>query len=294
MHLRYPLALVLTTLIVGCAGAPKVAVPMNPAHSKAMNVLIAAGYVTDPKRSPVRDVPRSDIAQGVKQPGTGALDAGYALSNVLAPPPGIGLGFALGMSVMSLLLPSPTEPLATSMVLAWMPKTLAATPAEAQAAMQRLIDEALDGALAEVLKPPYRPVPRSAKQPGQVVITGGECLSQGARCSYVPRVHAKPTEGVAPEMLGGAPAWTWPHVDRPSEVIVAQLWWSGEDGSQFLPRYRPWLPDLAIYQAMSERLPEWVFLYLAPGTVSGGDGKFVRVPLVLNRGEPLYFITPAG
>ena len=45
---------------------------------------------------------------------------------------------------------------------------------------------------------------------------------------------------------------------------------------------------------MSKRLPEWVYIYLAPGReISLGSGKgFLKAPLVLHKGEILPFVSP--
>ena len=122
---------VLSGAWVGCARAPKVyetRFQENPRYSRAMNVLMAAGYVVDPAKSPVRDVPRANVTQAAKPGGLGGLDVAYALSSALAPPPGIGFGLGLGMGVVSLLAPSPVEPLSRSMVIAWMPRSEASDP----------------------------------------------------------------------------------------------------------------------------------------------------------------------
>ena len=85
---------VLSVAFVGCASGPKVyesTFQENPRYSRAMNVLMAAGYVVDPAKSPVRDVPRANLAQAAKPGGLGGLDVAYAVSSALSPPPGIGL-----------------------------------------------------------------------------------------------------------------------------------------------------------------------------------------------------------
>jgi len=51
-----------------------------------------------------------------------------------------------------------------------------------------------------------------------------------------------------------------------------------------------------IEQALSERLPPWVFLYLAPGNpvaLANGLG-FLESPPILKRGESRTFIKPGA
>ena len=75
---------------------------------------------------------------------------------------------------------------------------------------------------------------------------------------------------------------------------MSALWPSVTVSGDWTKPHRDWLPDLAIYQAWSKRLPEWVFLYLAPTTpISLGNGQgFLQFPVVLNKGEALYFVSP--
>ena len=200
----------LVALLSGCASTPyQSAFPENPRFSKAMNVLMASGYVDDPAKSSIRDMPRTDMAQSAGSGGGMGLDTTYAIANVLSPPPGIGLGFGLGMSALSLLMPSPQDPLGFSKVLVWMPVGSAATPEEAKTKLQGLLDAALDGALAEVIRPPFSIKPKNPKDPSRAFITGGPCDGENARCSYVARVNYAPLAGFAPSMIGGRSAWVW-------------------------------------------------------------------------------------
>jgi hypothetical protein len=257
-----------------------------------MNVLMAAGYVVDPAKLPVRDVPRANVTQAAKPGGPGGLDGAYALSSALAPPPGIGFGFGLGMGVVSLLAPSPVEPLSRSMVIAWMPRSEASDPNAATAKLQEQLRQALEEALRERLPAPFTVSPPNPKHPARFVIEGGPCHEKGHQCVFRAAVHSQPAAGMAPGILGGGPAWTWHPIGRPSEVMAATLWDSTRISRDWTKPHRDWLPDLAIYQAWSKRLPEWVFLYLAPTTpISLGNGQgLLKFPVVLNKGTALSFV----
>jgi len=115
-------------------------------------------------------------------------------------------------------------------------------------------------------------------------------------CGYIAKVHYPPVVGAAPQMLGGRPAWVWHHSDHSSEVLVTALASIARAGKWDLSIRHDWLPDLAVYQAMSKRLPAWVYLYLAPGdSVSLGNGKgFLKAPLVLSKGEILPLVSPGA
>ena len=108
---------------------------------------------------------------------------------------------------------------------------------------------------------PFSIKPKNPKDPSRAFITGGPCDGAKARCSYVARVNNAPLAGVAPAMTGGRSAWVWHYSDHKSEVSAASLWRGASDNLTG----QDWLPDFAVYQAMSKRLPEWVYIYLAPG-----------------------------
>ena len=149
---------VLSVALAGCASAPKMyesTFQENPRYSRAMNVLMAAGYVDDPAKSPIRDAPQAKVAQAAKSGGLGGLDLAYAVSGALAPPPGIGFGFGLGMGVVSLLAPSPVEPLSFSKVIAWMPRSEASDQNEATSKLQAQLRQALEEAIRERLPAPF-------------------------------------------------------------------------------------------------------------------------------------------
>ena len=286
--------------LAGCASAPKVydsTFQENPRYSRAMNVLMAAGYVNDSAKSPMRDAPQAKVAQAAKSGGPGGLDVAYAVSSALAPPPGIGFGFGLGMGVVSVLAPSPVEPLSRSMIVAWMPRNQASDQTEATSKIEALLKQAMEEAIKARLEAPFTIGP--PKLPGRFEITGGACSENNNQCkyeAYFGKIHAKPVAAMAPGMLGGGQAWTWHVSDLPSEALVSTLLSSVKVSGDWTKPHRDWLPDLAIYQDWSKRLPEWVFIYLAPTTpISLGNGQgFLKFPVVLNKGEALYFVSPGA
>ena len=291
---------VLSVALVGCASAPKVyesTFQENPRYSRAMNVLMAAGYVDDPAKSPIRDAPQAKVAQAAKSGGLGGLDVAYAVSSALAPPPGIGFGFGLGMGVVSLLAPSPVEPLSRSMVIAWMPRSEASDPNQATAKLQAQLKQALEEAIRERLPAPFTVGPPIPKHPARFAIAGGPCNEKGHQCVLQAAVHsASQRQAWRQGCSGGGSAWTWHPIGRPSEVMAATFWPSVTVSGDWTKPHRDWLPDLAIYQDWSKRLPEWVFIYLAPTTpISLGNGQgFLKFPVVLNKGEALYFVSPGA
>jgi hypothetical protein len=290
---------VLSVALAGCASAPKVyerAFPENARYSRAMNVLMAAGYVDDPEKSPIRDMPQAKTAQAAKRGGPDGVDVAYAISHTLSPAPGVGFGFGLGMGVISFLA-SPTAPLSFSKVIAWMPRSMASNPAQATNNLESLLKQTMEDAILARLEAPFTIGP--PKLPGIFEITGGACSENNNRCryeAYFGKIQTKPVAAMAPGILGGGSAWVWHPIGRPSEVLASSMGSSAKVSGDWTKPHRDWLPDLAIYQAWSQRLPEWVFLYLAPTTpISLGKGQgFLKFPVVLNKGEALYFVSPGA
>ena len=237
-------------------------------------------------------MPRANLAQAAKPGGLGGLDVAYAVSSALSPPPGIGFGFGLGMGVLSLLAPSPVEPLSRSTVIAWIPRNQASDLNETTSKLQGQLAQALDEAIRERLPAPFTVGPPNPKHPAYFVSEGVPCNEQGHPCVLRAAVHAQPAAAMAPGILGGGSAWVWHPIGRPSEVLAAPLLESTRISGDWTKPHWDWLPDLAIYQDWSKRLPEWVFIYLAPTTpISLGNGQgFLKFPVVLNKGTVLSFV----
>lgn len=51
------------------------------------------------------------------------------------------------------------------------------------------------------------------------------------------------------------------------------------------------LPENKIYTEISKNLPEWAFLYLAPGKVALADGSVIGFPYIMNQGKPHFFVS---
>lgn len=51
------------------------------------------------------------------------------------------------------------------------------------------------------------------------------------------------------------------------------------------------LPENQIYTQISKNLPEWAFLYLAPGKVALADGSVIGFPYIMNQGKPHFFVS---
>jgi hypothetical protein len=93
-------------------------------------------------------------------------------------------------------------------------------------------------------------------------------------------------EDIAPEQMGGYPAWR----------VTATIHRGYTDMRDGPARWLPRLPEVEIFSKVSKKLPEWAYIYIAPGFSSikndEGNFRFLMFPLIIHQGEPLYFIRP--
>lgn len=326
MRIRKSIYIVSIVFVVGsglaaCATSPA-SYPYNPKHSEALNIARAA------KLSDLRDVPWDQyqkardeaLAKGAK------LDrpslAGPAVSGVatylskVRPLPGLGARTAGTVDVALMWLGKPDSASAQSRLIAWMPRDMARTPEEAQTRMTEILSSAIRSAAAETKWPTGKRVApeniQVQKDPSKrvilVPISGGECDNELIRCMYPFFLGNKPPRAsLAPEVLGGGEAYEFTAISS-----IDSTTWSSEGRSYrelstpkreipALDKVKTWravLPDVEFYSAISGRLPKWAYLYLTPAddrvSIPTEDGRraFLRFPVMLHRGQAMFFIEP--
>ena len=107
----------------------------------------------------------------------------------------------------------------------------------------------------------------------------------------------RPMAPIAPGFFGGvlvnAPDFVSPIGEARYLVKGGALDTSRNSGANRLPT----LNSLKVWRRVSEQLPEYAYIYLAPRRYgfAGDDGKVVTggAPLVLNRGRVMLFAVPA-
>jgi hypothetical protein len=198
-----------------------------------------------------------------------------------------------------------TNPAQESRVIAWVPASLADSPKQARELMVAEVTEALAAATQDTDLPNgYRWGEHvhkriNATEIDRWWIDGPDCGDgdSQALCMYQVNftqwayVQDDWVKTKAPAALGGGAAY---RVSEPSHLpslapskILEGGWSAG-------------FPDLALYARMSEELPDWIMLYLAPRRVSyhsdEGDSelrwKGLGLPILLQLGEAHYFIEP--
>lgn len=270
------LMILLLALCLGGCASPKPYVS-NPKMSEAQNIIKAAGMVHN------LDIVAPDngsLATNVAGAVTHSMSHGGSL---LA-----SAGLRGGVSFLGGLVLGSRDPEAYSKIVAWMPKEMATSPEEAKGKMDSMLSAALWDALKETPFPDgYSPNKTAGTD--TFLIEGNGCVNkpnQGV-CRYAFTVSA-PEVLPAPDFLNGGESWAW----------TLHKWPIGLSPATFSGDRKPHFPDYQVYEKMSAKLPEWVYIYLAPSFASwrvsverpGGTYGFLSMPVVLNKGNTLYFL----
>ncbi|MES1942300.1 hypothetical protein T5B8_18768 [Salinisphaera sp. T5B8] len=295
-HLFAFTALAAVAVLSGCAAAPPTMHKTDPSHSKAWNLTRAAGY------EHLKDVEHEKVEQHLDSGGAsvgGTLAAGGL--GFLSNPNGLSLGANVGMNMLTnVLLGSDTPKDAYTRVVAWIPKSEAATADDATVQ----VNERVLGVMRDRLAAMEMPAPYHWGEVKQfdafnygyehalyAAIRGGECEQEGFLCEVrvVSRPIGKSNEAVnaiAPESIGGFPSWR-------VHVGVGFYFEEADDMSS-----RAEIPLLRAYHSMSESLPTNYFIYVAPSSTpfqkNATEFALFPAPLVLHEGQALYFIEPAS
>ena len=283
-----------TVLVVltGCASAPKQH-EYDASHSKAWNLARAAGFYE------LKDVEAEDVPQDANPNETSVAGAAaFGGLSYLNAPPGFSPGAAGVMGFLSWLSSGEPEE-AASRIVAWVPKTEAATPSAAADLLYARIQEA------------YTPIPKTVPLPEPyrlnsvvakdrfiaAVFAGGECAGKDVSwtedvvdCRLRIQVPSHSgdylEETIAPESMGGFPAWRY----------VGWISHGYDDRSRSPGTRYARFPELRMLGKLSGRLPPWSFVYVAPRHTSyqtaAGDYDFLPFPLILHQGDAHYFVSP--
>ncbi len=215
--------------------------------------------------------------------------SGAKYGGLIAATPGISN--ALGGSIMLLhsLTKSYYEPVRHLGNIIWMPKSYAKNADEAQ----RLIENMLKKAYLSNLPKKYhlsenaysfKPTFGSSKDYHVTNIEGGLCSREKEVCRLVV-VSNKPTENhLTPTWLSEEKSYFWSlGSDEPSAAAHITLE-RREEPPQGGVRFKHFYTHKYLLE-VSKKLPEWIYIY-SPST------KGRKYPVVYNKGEALYFISP--
>ncbi|HYG88971.1 MAG TPA: hypothetical protein VD978_22240 [Azospirillum sp.] len=278
--------------------------PWSATESHALQIVNAADLLG------LRD---ADAPKDATAPGgsSSLVQAGaFGTLNYLSPPPGFGsvAAGALGFASFFFSGPAPEEWSRTPSLLVWMPRSEAATADEAWHKLNAMVQRELAAVLSETRLPSGYRLEKEEKlaiafRPGYSLaptrytstrtlwkIRGGDCDDPKVQCQYQVSLIVPPVERAAPSVLGGYPAWTYIRTEGLAGISPTFV-----DRREFREKYRAVFPDLEVLRKLSARLPAWAFIYIGPDSVAYmneevGKPTLLRFPVILSKGEPVYFV----
>lgn len=300
--LKIILVLVVQASLAGCASNAYKAPPYHADHSRAYNIT-NAGRINNGIRD--AKVPKDSVGTFTSSWTYGALStAAGGLRTVQGP--GILNGWAgAGIGLVTWLL-APDEPADRITLFAWMPQSEAATPEAARLALMDRSGQVMMEALGELGYEHDKSVyVTKNKKIAAIAFWGngtkcGQVIDGKKRVCVILMQSYEATPGNAPTFLqdgggdtdsnmggdtGAAPIPSYAftlHGKSPTKYSYLRVKAPKEAG----------VDEAAIYNALSRRLPTWVYLYLPPKKVRAADGTLIPYPVVLEKGKPLLFVVP--
>jgi len=273
-------ALLVSATLGGCASITEPHQYQDD-HSEAYNVARAGGLVQAIKDT---EVPRDHIGSLTES----MSKVGFVASGYMDPQLGMSRWQTMGVNLASELL-EPDKHGARNSMMSWMPLAEAGSTEGAQAKMVAYARTAVDSALSELGVQNEVIYDRNGTYVVQVVHEPWSCPEYEAGvtnlddlCRVRVRVY-EPRQADAPAFIAGKqePRYIFSsgHGRKYQRLDIL-----ASDASR--------LPQDQLYATISKHLPEWSYLYLAPGRVITETGEPVEFPYILNRGEAMLFLVP--
>lgn len=267
------LMLLVVAFASGCATGPAM---YDDRASEALNVMRAAGM-----QDGMKDVTGNyTLEQDAKRLGA-AFKAGmigyYGLADMLT-------------EGVLLALFAPSSPGVNNWLIAWQPIG-DMSPDEARQRLKEITDEAIAKTAQEWDFEGTRF--KKIDEYGRIHFEGGRCNEHGFECIYRPQalnIFARKTKREpAPAWLGGGDSYAF--VDgTAARVIINQGMSRNSKGN-----HANAINEVEFFRRVSEHMPEWAYFYFAPNKVSwGAEIGFIQVPVMLNQGRVLLFVTPSN
>ncbi|MBB3105165.1 hypothetical protein [Azomonas macrocytogenes] len=272
-------------ILTGCATTAPEPQPYDPTKSRALNLAYAAGLdrLTD------QEIPKE---QGQHITDSLAYNALWAHTNFVSPAPGFSSFGAGALSVAGWLF-APKEKEARNSLVAWMPKTMARTPEEAEDKMLDIVKEAIDKGLTD-LGVDFYFLYKTRKSISAVSFLINDaaygCPQVKPEDSIlnicgVTFIVREPLIGKTSTVVSEHEYPTYFFDPRP-DVKYSKIFIEQTANSK--------LPEQSIYAAISKHLPKWVLLYLAANEVKQKDASKIPFPYILQQGKAELFIKPAA
>ncbi|MCE0759514.1 hypothetical protein LWH94_09890 [Marinobacter sp. G11] len=275
-------ALVASMTLTGCASmsAPY---EYQESHSEAYNIARAGGLVQDIEDTEVPANKLGSITESMAN--VGFVSAGY-----MKPQLGMTSWQTVGVNALS-ILSEPDSHGARNSMMAWMPME----EAKSQQAAQEEFLSHVKVAVADALNDMGATHETIYDRKGTVVVhfinndwdcpayekgvTDLEDLCQVRFQVYEPRT---------------APA---PSFITQTNTGEERYVFSSGHGRKYhrlnlLVNDNSSVPESELYANISKGMPDWSYLYLAPGKVKTGEGKTIEYPYILNQGKAELFLIP--
>ncbi len=251
-------------------------------HSKARNIVKAAKMDYGLRDVEVPKDTVSDIRDSV---GYG-LAYGWAGYNAPAAG-GLSPSATAGMNILAWALQG-ESPSARNSVIAWMPEDVGgSSKQEALDKMADIIIEATENAANDLNYSPHVIISDNGKNKRALGVRLTNDKSQNckslpndkpSKCIVIYKVRDPQKIHHTATFVGKGSTWFFNPVEN---AYTAPVFLDNKifDFNQM---------DLLI--AVSKHLPSWAYIYLAPGEVRMSDKEKLKVPMILNKGKPHYFI----
>ena len=217
--------------------------------------------------------------------------AGWGAVNYINPAPGFSSGWGLGLGLLSMIRDT-DSPAKHRQLVAWMPRSFAAAPSDAQEKMRQIIQDALGKTLTE-LGWGHRGFELSRRESKLIVATPFRLDNAPSIC---PDSSAAMTEQClvgayiqTPQLVQWSPKM-FGQESQPSFLFKADAIFNGFVSVSSKGHEEVNLQQF--YLVLSKHLPNWVYFYIPPKDVmkAHSDGN-LNYPQVYYQGKMELFIT---
>lgn len=286
---KLSLAIGALTLLSACAVSPPPEKHYNAKESMALNVAKAGG---------LKDISDTKAPSGLSASGgirdSAVLGVAGTVSNFAMPVSGLS-NMQSGSLFLLDMFTAPAAMSSTNRVIMWLPTSDAHTRKEAAEKGMKLLSEAVMQAITEV-GGKYE-----ISADGPVGDARGFRLyltKDGWNCRPADKSYA--IEKDSCHLYLGLNMWP-ETITAPAFVNKqeSQLSWQSKlpregDAMSTILLSTPDnsnVPEVEIFSRASELLPDWVYLYVAPGSKTA-DGSVLKFPFLLHKGDALLFLKP--
>jgi hypothetical protein len=259
-------------LMIGCGTTQTI----KSKDSEALRVANAAGLGGKLKDTVL---PKDTVTSLIDSPG---FAMAYSASGYSSPLPGLSGGQTAGLHLVSWLF-SPEAPAARNSIFGWME----ATSGDENNAIKKLMDTLLENGKAVALEMGYEVnIVRSTNGTGggvQFISEAGVCNTKGnCTLAFGVRDPQRVKGSKIPEFIENKnESWFFNPGKRNHSFYLFSKNWEG-------------INQLEVLTKLSQNMPEWFYLYVAPKKVKFNMNEEVKVPLVINQGKLHYFVKSDG